>query len=63
MDIIKIIGLGLVSTFICIILKQYKPEFSMPVSLIAGIIMFMIISDKFSAIISLIKNISNKSRN
>lgn len=60
MDIIKIIGIGLTALIIIIILKQYKPEFAIYVSLIAGaIILFMIIS-KLGAIINVITNLSNK---
>ena len=38
MDIIKIIGVGLISLIIIIIIKQYRPEFTIYVSLIAGAI-------------------------
>lgn len=60
MDIIKIIGIGLTALVIIIILKQYKPEFAIYVSLIAGaIILFMIIS-KLGMIINVITNLSNR---
>ena len=36
MDIIKIIGIGLTSLIIIIILKQYKPEFALYVSILSG---------------------------
>ena len=35
MEIIKILGVGLISLVFIIILKQYKPEFTIYVSLIA----------------------------
>lgn len=60
MDIIKIIGIGIISLIIIIIIKQYRPEFALYVSIIAGIIMFLIITDKLSGIINLLTNISNK---
>jgi len=34
MEITKIIGIGLISLILIIVLKQYKPEFSLYVSLI-----------------------------
>lgn len=46
MDIAKIIGVGLIGTILVIILKQYKPEFAVPASLICGIIIFFLIVDK-----------------
>lgn len=60
MDIIKIIGVGLISLIIIIIIKQYRPEFTIYVSLIAGAIILMLIMDKVSAIINLLTSLSNK---
>lgn len=60
MDIVKIIGVGLTALIIIIVLKQYKPEFTVYVSIIAGaIILFMVIS-KLYAIVALLTNLSNK---
>ena len=51
MDIIKIIGVGIVALIIIVILKQYKPEFAMYASIIAGAIIIFFSLDKISAII------------
>lgn len=59
-DIVKIIGIGLIGAFISIILKQYKKEFVLPVTLVTGIIIFFLISDKLSAIINLLRSLSEK---
>jgi len=59
-NIVKIIGIGLIGAFISIILKQYKSEFALPVTLITGIIIFFMVSDKLAGIVNLISNISNK---
>lgn len=60
MDIIKIIGVGLIALIIIIILKQYRPEFVIYVSIIAGVIILILIMDKVSAIIDLLSSLSNK---
>lgn len=60
MDIIKIIGIGLISLIIIIILKQYKPEFVIYVSLIAGALILFMILDKLSGIVNLLSSLSNK---
>ena len=60
MDIIKIIGVGLIALIIIIIVKQYKPEFTIYVSLIAGAMILMLVMDKISAIINLLSNLSSK---
>lgn len=60
MDIIKIIGIGLIALIIIVILKQYKPEFAIYVSLGAGILIFAIIAGKISGIIDILKSLANK---
>ena len=57
MDIIKIVGIGIVAVIIVTIIKQYKPEFAIYVSIIAGILIFFMVFDKLSGIISLINEL------
>lgn len=60
MDIIKIIGVGIVALIIIVILKQYKPEFAMYASIIAGAIIIFFSLDKISAIINFLTSLSKK---
>ena len=60
MEIIKIIGIGLISVIIIVILKQYKPEFAMYASIIAGVLILTMLTDTFKGIINLLQDISNK---
>lgn len=43
MDIFSVTGLAVVAAMICILLRQYKPEFAMPVSVACGILLFLMI--------------------
>lgn len=60
MDIIKIIGIGLIALIVIIIIKQYRPEFVVYVSLIAGALILLLILDKMSGVINLLTNLANK---
>ena len=60
MDIVKIIGVGLISLIIIIIVRQYKPEFTLYVSLLVGAIILVFIMDKLDGIITLLTTLSNK---
>ena len=60
MDIIKIIGIGLISLIIIIIIRQYKPEFTLYVSLLAGALILLFLMDKMGGIIDLLTTLSNK---
>lgn len=62
MDIIKIIGIAFLALIIIIILKQYKPEFVIYVSILAGAIILFMNIDKLSGIISLLEGIANKTQ-
>lgn len=60
MDVIKIIGIGLIALIISIILKQYKPEFAIYASIIAGIAILLMSVSNLTGIINLLKDISSK---
>ena len=60
MDILKIIGVGLIALIIIIILKQHKPEFSVYVSVVAGIVILFMVMGKLTSVINILSNLSNK---
>ena len=60
MEIIKIIGIGLTSLVIIIILKQYKPEFTIYASIIAGLIILTLSLTQISGVINLLQDLANK---
>jgi len=60
MEIIKIIGIALTSVVIAIIMKQYKPEFSVYISLITSVIIMFLFMDKLAGIVNYINSFSEK---
>ena len=61
MEIVKIVGIGLIAVIIIILLKQYRPEFAIYISLLTGVLILCLVMDKLTGIIQLIQSISNKS--
>ena len=61
MDIVKIVGIALASLIIIILLKQYKPEFAIYISLLTGVLILILVMDKLTGIINLINSIVSKS--
>lgn len=61
MDIVKIVGIGIIAVIIITIIKQYKPEFAIYVSILAGIIIFFMVFENLSGIIDLINDLTLKS--
>ena len=60
MDIVKVIGIGLIALIIIIIVRQYKPEFTLYVSLLAGALILLFIMNKLEGIIDLLTTLSSK---
>ena len=60
-NVIKIIAIGFVALISIIIIKQYKSEFAIYISIVAGIIILYMIIDQLESIIDLLKSISEKS--
>lgn len=60
MDIIKIIGVGLIAVIVITVLKQYKPEFTVYISICAGAIILGLVMTRVSAVIQLLTELSNK---
>lgn len=59
-DVIKIIGIGLLALIIIVILKQYKLEFAIYVSMIAGVLILVLAIQKLTGIINLLQSLANK---
>lgn len=60
LEIVKIIGIGLLALILIVILRQYKPEFVIYVSLIAGMLILALVFSKISGIIEIINNLTSK---
>ena len=60
MEVIRIIGVAFVALIIVVIMKQYRPEFAIYVSLIAGAIILFLVLDKLTGVIGLLQNIASK---
>lgn len=48
MDFIKIIGIGLIAVIIIVLLKQYKPEFAIYISIFTGVIILFLVMGKLT---------------
>ena len=60
MEIIKIIGIALIALITVILLKQYRPEFAVYISLLTGVLIFMLFADKLQGIVSLLQSFASR---
>jgi len=60
LEILQIVGLGLVATVIILVIKAHKPEMAIQISIITGIVIFLLLISKLSAVVDLINEFANK---
>jgi stage III sporulation protein AD len=60
MEVFQIVAIGLVATIFIIILKQYKPEYGILVSIITGIIIFILIIEKLHFVVQVLENLASR---
>jgi stage III sporulation protein AD len=60
MEITKVIGIAFVAVFIILVLKQYRPEYAIYVSIVSGIMILFFSISKIEIIIDLLKSLANK---
>lgn len=60
MDILQIVCIGIVAVALSSVIKVQKPELALQVSIITGILIFMLVAVKLSAVIDFIKTFSHK---
>jgi stage III sporulation protein AD len=60
MQLIQIIGIGVVATSLIIILRNQRPEIALLASIATGIIIFMLMASKLTSIIELLGSYADK---
>lgn len=60
MEIFQIVGFGLIAVFISMIIKKYKPEISLQVAIVAGVVIFALMISKLAIVLDLLNDITNK---
>ena len=60
MDILQIVGLGIVAAVIIIVLRVQKPEIAIQVSMVTGVIIFMLLASKLAAVVQMLESYANK---
>lgn len=58
MEIIQIVGLGLATTILIVVLKGKSPEIAFLLSLLTGIFIFIFLLDKIALVIGLLEKLS-----
>ncbi len=60
MEIFKIVGIGIIAAVLVVILKEEKPEISLQVSMVVGIMIFIFMLGKINSVLTVLKNLAQK---
>jgi stage III sporulation protein AD len=60
MDIMKIVGIGIIATLLAVILREQKPEIALQVSIVTGLIIFVFVITKLNSVIAVLKYFASK---
>lgn len=60
MEIIQVIGVALAGAVLCLLLKQYKPEYAIVCSVMCSIVIFSLIISKLTPIFVTLTGLMNK---
>jgi len=61
LEILKIVGLGLVVTILVVIIKQQRPELAIQLSIVAGVVIFSMMLGKINSVVTLMHELAQKS--
>lgn len=61
MEIIKIVGIGLVATVIIVIIKQQRPELAVQLSILVGTVIFTMMLGKINSVVNLLQEMARRS--
>ncbi|KPU28083.1 stage III sporulation protein AD [Caloranaerobacter sp. TR13] len=60
MEIVQIVGIGIIATILAVLLKQEKPEISLQISIITGLIIFIFVVTKLNYVISVLSSLAQR---
>lgn len=60
MEILQVVGIGLVGTVLMVILKQQKPEIPIQLSVVIGIVIFLFMLGKISTVIQVMEDLAQR---
>lgn len=61
MEIIQIVGLGLIATILILIVKEQKPLFAFLIATTAGIVIFLFVIGKIGAVLQVLERMAQSS--
>ncbi|MBC9784908.1 stage III sporulation protein AD [Heliobacterium chlorum] len=62
MEILQVVGVGIIATVLLVIVRKQRPELAVQLSIAAGVILFLFVLTKISAVIQVLEDLANKAQ-
>lgn len=60
MEILQVVGLGIIATVLIVVLKAQKPEMAIQVSILTGVVVFLLVAGKLSAVLEMLDSLTRR---
>jgi stage III sporulation protein AD len=60
MEILQIVGIGIIAATLSIVLKQQKPEIALYISIATGIILLLLVVSKLTAVVNILERMARQ---
>ncbi len=60
MEILQVVGMGLVSTILIVVIRQRQPEMALLLSLLVGVLLFLFLVNKIAVIIDILQQLASQ---
>ncbi|ABZ82896.1 stage iii sporulation protein ad, putative [Heliomicrobium modesticaldum Ice1] len=62
MEILQVVGVGIIATIFLVIVRKQRPELAVQLSIAAGVILFLFVLSKISAVMQVLEDLANKAQ-
>ncbi|EGK14323.1 stage III sporulation protein AD [Kroppenstedtia eburnea] len=62
MEMVQVVGLGLIATFLILVIKEQKPVFAFLLATFTGVVIFLSLIDKIADVLGILTQLAEKAR-
>jgi len=60
MEILQIVGIGIIATILAVVLRQQKPEYALQVSIVTGLLIFLFVITKLNYVVQVLSSLAER---
>ncbi|AZR73548.1 stage III sporulation protein AD [Anoxybacter fermentans] len=60
MEIFQIVGVGIITTILIMVIKEHKPEIAIQLTILVGVLIFILMMDKITGVVNVLRQLAIK---